>query len=146
MRYLALATYIAAALWGQGLTVLAGCGAAPARPIAHVAAGVTPARDLAAARGAVPERGEQGARGARDARAARDPRVVDLDILRITAHISPDAPGAEPEMTSVATADLFQRAGAAARAGRHREAIGLYRQLVAEFPESKYAPVALFDI
>lgn len=141
MRYLALAT-CAAALWGLDLTVLAGCGAAPPRPIVRAAASVTPARDLAAARVAVP-RPEPGGRGERDA-AARDPRVVDLDILRITAHTS--APGAEPEMTSVATADLFQRAGAAARAGRRREAIGLYRQLVAEFPESQYAPVALFDI
>jgi predicted negative regulator of RcsB-dependent stress response len=140
MRHLALATYLAAALWALDLTVLAGCGGAPARPIARAAAGVTPARDLAAARVAVPPPD----RRERDARAARDPRVVDLDILRITAHTS--APGAEPELTSVATADLFQHAGAAARAGRRREAIGLYRQLVAEFPESQYAPVALFNI
>lgn len=140
MRHLALAAYLAAVLWALDLTVLAGCGGMPARPIARAAAGVTPARDLAAARVAVPPPD----RRVRDARAARDPRVVDLDILRITAHTS--APGAEPELTSVATADLFQRAGAAARAGRRREAIGLYRQLAAEFPESQYAPVALFNI
>ncbi|HEX8108446.1 MAG TPA: tetratricopeptide repeat protein, partial [Kofleriaceae bacterium] len=98
-------------------------------------------RDLAAARAAAPALPE---RRERDARVARDPRVVDLDILRITAHTP--APGREPELTSVASADLFQQAGAAVRAGRRREALGLYRQLVAEFPESQYAPVALFDI
>ena len=144
MRYLARTTYLAA-VWGLGLTVLAGCGAAP-RPIAHAPPGVAPARDLsralanarAAAPALPPDHRE------RDALPARDPRVVDLDIIRITARTP--APGAEPELTSVASADLFQQAGAAARAGRRREAIGLYRQLVAEFPESQYAPVALFDI
>jgi tetratricopeptide (TPR) repeat protein len=141
MRYLALATYLAAALWALDLTVLVGCGAAPARPIAHAGAGgVAPARDLAAARAAAPVAEHR----ERDALVARDPRVVDLDIIRITAHTP--APGGEPELTSVASADLFQQAGAAARAGRHREAIGLYRQLVTEFPESQYAPVALFNI
>lgn len=144
MRYLARTTYLAA-VW-LGLTVLAGCGAAP-RPIAYAPhAGVAPARDLsrdladarAAAPALAPDHRE------RDALPARDPRVVDLDIIRITARTP--APGAEPELTSVASADLFQQAGAAARAGRRREAIGLYRQLVAEFPESQYAPVALFDL
>jgi tetratricopeptide (TPR) repeat protein len=142
MRYLACTTYLAA-VWGLGLTMLAGCGAAP-RPIVHAPPGVAPARDLsrdlADARAAAPALTPDRARDA----SARDPRVVDLDIIRITARTP--APGAEPELTSVASADLFQQAGAAARAGRRREAIGLYRQLAAEFPESQYAPVALFDI
>lgn len=141
MRYLARATYLAA-LWGLGLTMLASCGAAP-RPIARAAdTGVAPARDLADARAAAPAVPPE--RRERDALPARDPRVVDLDIIRITARTP--APGGEPELTSVASADLFQQAGAAARAGRPREAIGLYRQLVAEFPESQFAPVALFNI
>jgi tetratricopeptide (TPR) repeat protein len=141
MRYLARATYLAA-VWGLGLTVIAGCGAAPP-PIAHARdAGGAPARDLADARAAAPALAPD--RRERAALPTRDPRVVDLDIIRITAHTP--APGGEPELTSVASADLFQQAGAAARAGRRREAIGLYRQLVAEFPESQYAPVALFDI
>src|SRR4051812_17823858 len=140
MRYLVRATYLTA-LWGLGLTVHAGCGAAP-RPVAHAAdTGVAPARDLADARAAAPAAPAQ---HDRDALPARDPRVVDLDIIRITARTP--APGGEPELTSVASAALFQQAGAAARAGRTREAIGLYRQLVTEFPESQFAPVALFDI
>jgi tetratricopeptide (TPR) repeat protein len=138
MRHLALATYVV--VWGLTLTEVVGCGAADrarARPTARAADAVAPARDLAAARPAVPA-------APRDALPARDPRVVDLDIIRITAHTR--APGGDPELTSVASADLFQQAGAAAKAGRLREAIGLYRQLVSEFPESQFAPVALFDI
>src|SRR5689334_2190990 len=125
MRYLVRTTYLAA-VWGLGLTVLAGCGAAP-RPIAYAPPGVAPARDLANARAAAPALPPD--HRERDALPTRDPRVVDLDIIRITARTP--APGAEPELTSVASADLFQQAGAAARAGRRREAIGLYRQLVA---------------
>jgi tetratricopeptide (TPR) repeat protein len=123
---------------GCALAALA-CGGAPRPPI-QPAGAAAPARDLAAARDAS-RAPDPTARGSGD---ARDPRVVDLDIIRITAHTR--APGGEPELTSVASADLFQQAGAAARAGRPREAIASYRQLVAEFPESLYAPVALFNI
>ena len=70
--------------------------------------------------------------------------MVDLDIIRITAHAA--APGAEPELTAVASADQFAQATAAARAGRPGDAIARYRQLVAEFPESRFAPVALFNV
>src|SRR5215475_6205160 len=124
MRYLALATYLAAGLWGLGLTELAGCGAAPPRPTARtvgVALARDLSRDLADARAAAPAVPPEH----RDALPARDPRVVDLDIIRITAHTR--APDGEPELTSVASADLFRQAGAAATAGRRREAVGLYR-------------------
>jgi tetratricopeptide (TPR) repeat protein len=133
MRYLALVTFLTA---GEAI---AACGSAPQRPT-PVTPSVTPARDLADARRALPD-----AHSGRDTTlAARDPRIVDLDIIRITAHTS--APGGEPELTSVASADLFQQANAAAKAGRPRDAIASYRQLVAEFPESQFAPVALFNI
>lgn len=75
---------------------------------------------------------------------ARDPRVVDLDIIRIQA--TPDGVGGEPELTSVASADLFREANEAAKAGRGRDAIASYRRLVADFPDSRFAPVALFNI
>src|SRR5215467_13021174 len=125
MRYLALAI------------VLAAC-AAP-RPPALPPATVTPARDLADARSAAP-RGD-----AHDTKlTARDPRVVDLDIIRITAHAK--SPGGDLELTSVASADLFKQANEAAKAGRQRDAIATYRQLVTEFPESQFAPISLFNI
>lgn len=129
-----------------GLAGLAACGAAPRPPTLPGSAasrGVTPARDLADARTAAPRAAD--GTGDRDPGiAARDPRVVNLDIVRITAHTP--APGGEPELTSLASADLFKQANEAARAGRPRDAIATYRQLVAEFPESQFAPVALFDI
>src|ERR1044071_7610830 len=137
MRYLVRITFVTAAA-----SAFAGCGTTPHRPTATASAApsVTPARDLADARSTLPEVPP------RDAHAglpARDPRVVDLDIIRITAHA---APGGEPELTAVASADLFKQANAAAKAGRPRDAIATYRQLVAEFPESQFAPVALFNI
>jgi tetratricopeptide (TPR) repeat protein len=75
---------------------------------------------------------------------AKDPRVVDLDIIRITANQK--GVGGEAEMTSVASADLFRQANEAAKAGNTKDAIARYRHLIAEFPDSIYAPVSLFNI
>jgi tetratricopeptide (TPR) repeat protein len=126
MRHLALAL------------ILAGCGGASNRTTLRVA-GTTPAQDLAGARSVVPRVDAHDTK-----REARDPRVVDLDIIRITAHRN--GPGGAPELTSVASADLFKQANDAAKAGRQREAIAIYRQLVTEFPDSQFAPVSLFNI
>lgn len=125
MRYLALAMIVAA------------CGGAPARATLPSPA-VTPARDLASARNTAPHSDDH------DGKLSRDPRVVDLDIIRITARAR--GPGGELELTSVASADLFKQANEAAKAGRPRDAIATYRQLVSEFPESQFAPVSLFNI
>jgi tetratricopeptide (TPR) repeat protein len=73
---------------------------------------------------------------------AKDPRTVDLDIIRITA----SGVGGQGEMSSVASADLFRQANEAAKAGNTKDAIGRYRHLIAEFPDSIYAPVSLFNI
>jgi tetratricopeptide (TPR) repeat protein len=70
--------------------------------------------------------------------------VVDLDIIRIRA--SSKGVGGDTELTSVASADLFRQANEAAKAGNTKDAIGRYRQLVTEFPDSQYAPVSLFNI
>ena len=75
---------------------------------------------------------------------AKDPRVVDLDIIRITA--STRGVGGEVETEHVATADLFKQATTRRRPRRPQRAIALYRRIVAEFPESQYAPVSLFNI
>ncbi|HEX5062125.1 MAG TPA: tetratricopeptide repeat protein [Kofleriaceae bacterium] len=99
---------------------------------------VAPARDLADARSAVPTIPT-------DAHlVAKDPRIVDLDIIRITANSR--GVGGEPEMDHVATADLFKQATEAAKGGEPERAINIYRRLVTEFPDSQYAPVALFNI
>jgi TolA-binding protein len=127
------------------VALLAACGAAR-RPAPALA--VSPPAHTAAPRDRLGDTRTAAARGggAQEPGAdhPRDPRVVDLDIIRITAHSS--APGGDPELSSVASADLFKRANEAARAGRPRDAIASYRQLVAEFPESQFAPVALFNI
>jgi predicted negative regulator of RcsB-dependent stress response len=97
-----------------------------------------PARDLADAKNAAPNRPT-------DAHlVAKDPRIVDLDIIRITA--TSRGVGGDPQMDHVATADLFKQANDAAKAGETERAITTYRRLVTEFSDSQYAPVALFNI
>ena len=117
---------------------VAACGGAQ-RPATAPPRTATPAHDLADARSAAPHGDAHDTGGE-----ARDPRVVDLDIIRITAHAK--GPGGDLELTSVASADLFKQANDAAKAGRQRDAIATYRQLVTEFPESQFAPVSLFNI
>ena len=122
------------------LFVLASCGGGaksstlPTRP-----ADAIPADDLSVAkRDATPvDSGDSGL-------LAKDPRVVDLDIIRITAN--QQGVGGEGEMTAVASADLFREANEAAKAGNTKDAMARYRHLIAEFPESIYAPVSLFNI
>jgi len=120
--------------------VLAACGSragtptVPRVPAPRVA---DPAHDLQAAKQAAPHVDAAHAE-------AKDPRVVDLDIIRVTARET--SPGGDRATEQVATADLFRDAGEAAKAGETERAISIYRRIVAEFPESKYAPTALFDI
>lgn len=123
------------------VVALVACGGRASRvtnPGANSAPAV-PADDLAAAKRDAPR-----ADPADPGLAAKDPRVVDLDIIRIRATSS--GVGGEPELTSVASADLFKGAGEAFAQGNPRDAIARYRQLVAEFPDSSYAPVSLFNI
>src|SRR5256885_7670734 len=112
------------------LLALAACAAHPAPPVR------APASDLATAKQTAPKADAESA--------AKDPRVIDLDIIKISAKQT--APGADPELEHVATADLFRDANAAAKSGETERAISLYRRIVAEFPDSKFAPVSLFDV
>lgn len=116
---------------------IAACGGATKKPTTPKA-GAIPADDIAVVKkDAAPVTGDGGL-------VAKDPRVVDLDIIRITANQK--GVGGDAEMTSVASADLFRQANDAAKLGASKEAIGRYRQLVDGFPDSIYAPVALFNI
>ncbi len=116
---------------------LAACASAARPPVLPVTPPVSeaPARDLAIAKPSQTASAEQG---------AKDPRVVDLDIIRITA--SQKGVGGDIAAESVSTGDLFKQATEAAKAGETERAIGLYRKIVADFPESTYAPTCLFDI
>ena len=78
--------------------------------------------------------------------AAKDPRVVDLDIIRITRRPARRRRRSR-DGDHVATAELFNaRPTTPPRPARPSEAIDQYRQLVTEFPDSEFAPVALFNI
>lgn len=119
---------------------LAACGghAAPSTlPRAPVVA--APAHDLSVAKESAPKADPKDTHIS-----AKDPRVVDLDIIRITANMH--GVGGDPEMEHVATADLFKEANAAAKSGETERAISIYRRIVTEFPESRFAPVALFNM
>lgn len=113
------------------------CGSSAKSSTLPTPAPAIPADDLADAK-----RGVKRADPGDGSLLAKDPRVVDLDIIRIRA----SGIGGQGEMTSVASADLFRGANDAAKAGNTKDAIARYRQLLGEFPESIYAPVALFNI
>ena len=124
------------------LVVVGACGGAPSQPTFPTRpTPAIPADDLATAKGSAKS---VDAGDPRLAVGVKDPRVVDLDIIRIRA--TPIGVGGDPEMSSVATADLFRLANEAAKAGQTKDAIGRYRQIITEFPDSQYAPVSLFNI
>jgi tetratricopeptide (TPR) repeat protein len=131
MRFAVWLLLIVSACGGRGST-----STLPKQPLSPP---IKPAADLADAKANAP-RADPGDRGL----TAKDPRVVDLDIIRIRA--SAKGVGGEPELTSVASADLFRAANEQAKAGNTKDAIARYRQLIAEFPDSLYAPVSLFNI
>ena len=122
-----------------GFLVVAGCGSRPASstlPTQNPT--VVPAADLGVARGSALRDPGDGHL------VSKDPRIVDLDIIRITA--TSRGIGGDPHTDHVATSDLFKEATAAAKAGETERAIGIFRRLVSEFPESGYAPASLFNI
>lgn len=118
------------------VTIFAACGgrlAAPTLPVKSPT--VAPAHDLA--------QGKPDKHAEADHAEQKDPRVIDLDIIRISAKET--SPG-NIDMEHVATADLFKQANDAAKAGAGQHAIALYRRIVSDFPESQFAPVCLFNI
>nr|HEX4316569.1 tetratricopeptide repeat protein [Kofleriaceae bacterium] len=130
-------TALAVTLALAGAAACGGPGFAP--PPVHPTSAATPASDLATAKTTPPAATDAGGH-----LATKDPRVVDLDVIRIRA--VPRGVGGEPEMETTSTTELFNAATAAAKAGHTDEAIDKYRQLVAEFPDSGFAPVSLFNI
>jgi predicted negative regulator of RcsB-dependent stress response len=117
-----------------------GCGAAPKHPTTP-GSGSAPASDLAQARPSSPATTPT---EPRPGSGSVDPAIIDLDTIRI--QVVSRTPAGETEMTSVASADLFNGASAAWKNDKGDEAIGLFRRLVSDFPESIYAPLALHNI
>lgn len=120
------------------VVLVAACGSRAAHPTLPTQPISAPARDLAAAKADAPPH-DGGTH-----LVAKDPRIVDLDIIRITA--TSRGVGGDPQLDHVATADLFKQANDAAKGGETERAITLYRKLISEFAESKYAPISLFNI
>jgi tetratricopeptide (TPR) repeat protein len=125
---------------GCALGLAPGCGGATHRPTS-IGGSAAPASDLAGAKPASPPNSPS---ETHPGSGPNDPKVVDLDTIRI--QVVSRTPGGETEMTSVATADLFNGASAAWKEGHGDVAIGSFRRLVAEFPDSLYAPLSLHNI
>lgn len=122
------------------LLAAAACGGAAKHPVAPTSPGGSnaPAKDLDSAKPAAPPTESA------EARPGSGSPVIDLDTIRI--QVVARTPTGEPELAAVATADLFNGASAAWKNGRGDEAIASFRKLVAEFPDSSYAPLALHNI
>jgi tetratricopeptide (TPR) repeat protein len=71
-------------------------------------------------------------------------RTYDLETIRIGV-VGTDAAG-DPELEAVAPFQLLQEGTKLSEDGHLDHAIAKWRQLVTDFPDSKYAPIALWDI
>ena len=133
-----------AALTALALAVCA-CGGRPARPRApttlHPVA-ANPAADLAGGRpgaGAHPGAPDRRAGTGAAARPVTDLETIKLQVVGHTA-------AGDPEVEAVAPAALLEAGNAALRDGHQDDALAQYRRLVSEFPTSRLAPVALYNI
>lgn len=123
------------------LLLLAACGAAPRATTLPTTppTATTPDRDLAEAKQLANKIADGGDRSL----AVKDPRTTNLDIIRITAT---QGRGGEVEISSESTAQLFKQAGDLVADKKTISAMAIYRKIVTEFPDSKLAPVSLFNI
>jgi tetratricopeptide (TPR) repeat protein len=130
-------TRFAARLAGLALA-LAGCGARAARPTAPTVttAAPDPATDLSHA----PHEGGGGV----PARRAGTGAIEDLGTIRFDV-VGRTVSG-DPDIVAVVPRQLLADGNAQLTAGKQDAALAQFRRLVAEFPESKLAPVAMFNI
>jgi tetratricopeptide (TPR) repeat protein len=136
MRLLSIAAPLCA------LLLAAACGPKP-RPVAPAPTDTTtsldPADDL---KGATPGSGTgtgTGTGGETRPGTGGDSPHYDLEEIRLSASASGD-------ITATAPSQLLDQAKAALDAGNAQEAIALYRKLAVDFPTSKLAPAALFNV
>jgi TolA-binding protein len=122
---------------------LAACGGRAPRAAAPSSPPATPAADLAGAP-SDPSAGGGDRRTGTGGVTPRQAAVQDLDVIRLDV-VGRDASG-EPIVEARAPAPLLEKGNAALAAGRQDEALGHYRALVADFPDSRLAPVALYNV
>ena len=126
-----------ACLAGLGLA-LAGCGARTARSTAPVVTTTSPdpATDLAqaphAAGGGVPTRHP-------GTGAVEDLGTIRFDVVGRTG-------SGDPEVVAVVPAQILADGNQLLKDGKQEAALAQFRRLVAEFPDAKLAPVAMFNI
>jgi TolA-binding protein len=123
---------------------LAACGGRAPRTAAPASPPATPATDLAGAPSDPTAAGGGDRRTGTGGVTPRQAAVQDLDIVRLDV-VGRDASG-EPIVEARAPAPLLEKGNAALAAGKQDEALGHYRALVSDFPESKLAPVALYNV
>jgi tetratricopeptide (TPR) repeat protein len=153
-RLSAILALVLAACGGPGATsTLPTVDTKPGDDLARAQVTATPCDGDAGASGSATERSGVCARALGDG-SADDPRLgkagneagptYDLDTIRIGV-IGTDAAG-DPELEAVAPVQLLQEGTKLSEDGHLDHAIAKWRQLVTEFPDSKYAPIALWDI
>lgn len=126
------------------MLALAACGgrARPTTPRppepTPVSTDLTPGQDLSQAQPDAQASGDPGARPG-----TGGGKVYDLEEIKLV--VSRDA-GGETSIDAVSPLTLIDQAQAALKALRPGEAIAIYRRLAAEFPTSRMAPAALYDV
>jgi tetratricopeptide (TPR) repeat protein len=123
------------------IAALAACGGRAPRPASPAA---SPATDLASAPTEPTTAGGGDRRTGTGGVTPRQPTVQDLDVVRLEV-VGRDARG-EPIVEAATPAPLLEKGNAALAAGQQDEALGHYRKLVVDFPESRLAPVALYNV
>lgn len=103
-----------------------------------VSTDLTPGADLSAA-----QPGDGATPGDPDARPGTGGGVIQLEEIKLV--VTRDAAG-EAQIEHVSALTIIDEAKVAIDAGRLNEGIALYRRLAAEFPTSRLAPAALFDV
>jgi tetratricopeptide (TPR) repeat protein len=129
---------LVACLAGLGLAI-AGCGARAAHPVAPapVTATPDPGRDLSHAPhdptpvGAPAHHPGTGAVG--------DLGTIRFDVVGRTG-------SGDPDVVAVVPAQILADGNALLTAGKQEQALAQFRRIVSEFPDSKLAPVALFNV
>src|SRR5262245_14590110 len=123
------------------VTGLAACGAGASHPTTLHPVAADPAKDLHTTEAA-------GGLAAPDRRAGTGgvaPReAVDLDVVRLEVHGHDAAGDANIEASS--PGPLLLAGNSALAAKKYDEALASYRKIVSDFPDSKAAPVAMYNV
>jgi len=123
------------------VAALAACGGHAPRPLGPSSA---PASDLKGAPSGPAAPGSSDRRAGTATVSPREPAVHDLDVIHLEV-VGRD-PHGEPVLDAVAPGPLLEKGNTALAAGKQEEALASYRKLLSDFPDSKLAPVALFNV